>query len=118
MLRAFSLLGALGMLFFSSRQAYAADTDGDGFVDNIDNCIDVVNGFNPAVTNGNQRDADLDGIGNACDGDFNEDGVVNVVDFNIFRQCFETGAGPEDDPTCAESDMDSDGTVTLLDFDL
>jgi hypothetical protein len=35
------------------------DSDGDGFSDGADNC--------PAVSNPNQADADLDGVGDACD---------------------------------------------------
>jgi hypothetical protein len=35
------------------------DSDGDGVDDNSDNCS--------AVSNANQRDADFDGVGNACD---------------------------------------------------
>ncbi|MHC5112493.1 MAG: thrombospondin type 3 repeat-containing protein [Planctomycetota bacterium] len=36
-----------------------ADSDGDGVPDETDNC--------PSVANANQRDADFDGAGNACD---------------------------------------------------
>jgi len=36
------------------------DTDGDGFPDDVDNC--------PAIFNPGQEDADLDGMGNPCDG--------------------------------------------------
>jgi cysteine-rich repeat protein len=39
--------------------ATAADPDADGLADNIDNCQDVANG--------DQRDTDGDGIGDACD---------------------------------------------------
>jgi hypothetical protein len=37
------------------------DIDGDGVADNIDNCV--------LVSNGNQRNADNDTLGNRCDGD-------------------------------------------------
>jgi len=39
--------------------AWAADTDGDGIADELDNC--------PAVANPTQRDTDGDGIGDRCD---------------------------------------------------
>ena len=35
------------------------DTDRDGVVDSADNCIEIANG--------DQRDSNADGIGNACD---------------------------------------------------
>jgi len=49
---------AAGSLLVAS-PVWAADSDGDGIDDAIDNCI---NTFNP-----DQRDTDGDGIGNACD---------------------------------------------------
>jgi len=44
------------------------DTDGDGFVDQADNC--------PNVDNPNQKDLDGDGIGNLCDEDEDGDGIL------------------------------------------
>ncbi|MCF7559799.1 choice-of-anchor B family protein [Sabulilitoribacter multivorans] len=38
------------------------DTDGDGIVDSLDNCV--------SIANPNQEDDDNDGIGNLCDNDF------------------------------------------------
>ena len=48
------------------------DTDGDGVFDATDNC--------PAVANASQLDTELDGIGNACDDDDDNDGVLDVND--------------------------------------
>jgi hypothetical protein len=56
------------------------DTDGDGVSDASDNCI--------LVANADQRDTDGDGYGNACDPDFNNDGVVNAVDLARLKQVF------------------------------
>jgi hypothetical protein len=39
-----------------------SDDDNDGIADGSDNC--------PLVANGNQADADVDGVGNACDPDY------------------------------------------------
>jgi hypothetical protein len=53
------------------------DTDGDGVIDCADNCIGVAN------ASPNDCDTDMDGYGNACDGDFDNGGFprVNAADF-------------------------------------
>ena len=48
------------------------DGDGDGVLDDDDNC--------PAAMNASQTDTDLDGQGNACDSDDDDDGVPDVTD--------------------------------------
>lgn len=48
-----------------------SDGDGDGIPDVVDNCV--------SVANPDQRDADANGRGDACD-DFDRDGVINVWD--------------------------------------
>lgn len=48
------------------------DVDGDGIAACIDNC--------PAATNPEQRDGVGDDIGNACDTDIDDDGVLNPRD--------------------------------------
>lgn len=53
------------------------DTDTDTVVSMCDNCTLA---GNPA-----QTDTDADGYGNACDGDFNNNGVVDFQDANTFR---------------------------------
>ncbi|TNF06582.1 MAG: hypothetical protein EP323_04720 [Gammaproteobacteria bacterium] len=50
----------------------SADTDGDGFNDNDDNC--------PVDFNGDQLDSDGDGLGDACDPDDDNDGVPDLED--------------------------------------
>ena len=52
------------------------DTDGDGLVDSADNCTEV---SNPA-----QGDADLDGYGDLCDPDINNNGFVDYADLNSY----------------------------------
>ncbi|MGI0149732.1 MAG: DUF7450 family protein, partial [Thermoplasmata archaeon] len=89
------------------------DSDGDGVVDAEDNCVDVPN---PGQVN-----ADGDAFGDACDCDFDNNGICGFSDFNVFLACFGQtvpGAGPADDPLCEESDMDDNGIVGFSDFNL
>lgn len=57
-----------------------ADTDGDGILDVGDDCT--------LVSNPTQLDADHDGFGNACDPDFDENGVVNFGDLARMKSVF------------------------------
>jgi hypothetical protein len=50
----------------------AADTDGDGVIDDQDNC--------PERDNADQENLDQDGLGDVCDTDTDGDGVANVND--------------------------------------
>jgi hypothetical protein len=78
----------------------ANDADSDGVSDLNDNCTNVAN---PT-----QCDQNSDGYGNACDGDYNEDGVVGLVpDFQNFSTAFGLGTGIEQDSNC-------DGVVGLV----
>jgi len=91
-----------------------ADADADGVGDATDNCVHV--------RNPSQTDADGDSFGNACDGDFDQDGYAGIPDFTTLVRCWGSAipasGGPPADPTCAESDMDADGSVETDDFEL
>ena len=80
--------------------ATGTDTDGDGVSDPTDNCTNT--------PNADQRDTDLDGFGNFCDPDFNNDGDVDSADVHIFK--------PRLFGTNADGDLDGDGAVTFLDL--
>ena len=81
------------------------DSDGDGIADDTDNCTLT---YNPG-----QDDTDGDDYGNACDGDFDQNGVVDAKDFHLFLPDFESGLD-----NGMGTDMSADGTVDANDFDL
>ena len=83
-----------------------SDVDGDLVPDSFDNCT-------PGVANGpndgsNQVDTDIDGYGNACDADYDNDLAVTAGDFGIFLGVF---GGPG-----TLQDHDGDGAITASDF--
>jgi hypothetical protein len=88
-----------------------ADDDADGVCDAADNCLEIGNGpFDPS----NQIDSDLDGIGNACDPDYDQDGVVTGSDFLILGGTWGLGLGDAGyDPN---ADANGDDTIGGLDF--
>ncbi|MEO1573538.1 MAG: dockerin type I repeat-containing protein, partial [Pseudomonadota bacterium] len=77
----------------------ASDTDADGLPDLVDNCTQRAN--RP------QRDTDDDALGNACDPDLNNDGVVNVIDLGLLRAAIFSSD--------AAADFDGDGAVNMVD---
>lgn len=95
----FALL-ACALIATPAVAANDTDTDGDGVVDFRDNC--------PLAPNANQRDTDGDGVGNACDADLNNDGLVNALDLAIFRTRFG-GHDPD-------ADFNGDGNVNAIDL--
>lgn len=72
--------GSLSVNFNRAEGIAQVDTDGDGVVDAIDNC--------PNLMNADQRDTNGDGFGNRCDPDLNNDNIVNVIDLGILRSFF------------------------------
>jgi hypothetical protein len=103
------------------------DTDGDGIVDQNDNCLDTPNSNQadtdgdglgnacdncPDVPNPDQKDRDNDGIGDACDllADLNNDNCVDKTDYNIIiADIRSTGAH---NPLY---DLNGDGIVNIAD---
>ncbi|MCH8132566.1 MAG: thrombospondin type 3 repeat-containing protein [Myxococcales bacterium] len=78
-----------------------ADDDGDGVFNSEDNCT--------VVANSGQLDSDADGYGNACDADFNNDGVVGIPDFALLSAQFGSTTG-------GSADFTGDGIVGAPDF--
>lgn len=66
----------------SAAQLLDGDEDSDGVLDFLDNCL--------SVPNPDQRDTNNDGVGNPCDPDLDNNGVVDVPDLNIIRRAFFT----------------------------
>ena len=84
------------------------DRDADGMPDRTDNCVEIANP--------EQRDADRDGFGDACDPDYNNDGAVGIPDFNVLRSQFGlTDEDPGFDPAV---DHNGDGAIGILDFNV
>jgi len=84
----------------------AQDFDFDGVSDCADNCGQA---FNPE-----QRDVGEDGFGNACDPDYDDNGVVGLSDFNTLRSVEGTQAGDASfDPRVDHDDDDRIGAGDL-----
>lgn len=97
---------AAGFLMLAAAPVRAADRDGDGVDDLVDDCLEVAN---PG-----QRDTDRDGFGNACDADFDGDGNVGLGDVLAIRSAF--GAGEGSDAYSADLDLDGDGQIGFSDL--
>lgn len=76
------------------------DSDGDGVVNDADNC--------PAVHNPGQQNSDGDGQGDACDNDDDNDGMPDTFEL-------ANGFNPLD-PADAAQDADGDGFTNLEEF--
>lgn len=103
----FRLSSALTDTFLPFRASVASafiqrDADTDGVLDARDNCL--------GLANTSQIDSDGDGYGNLCDGDLNNDEMVNALDLGILRTNFGT--------TSSTGDMNGDGRVNALDLGL
>jgi uncharacterized protein (TIGR03790 family) len=79
-----------------------ADSDGDGVPDRTDDCREQ--------PNPDQRDADGDGFGDACDGDFDQDGVVGPSDHARLTHALQK--------RIPGADLDGDGKVDERDLSL
>jgi hypothetical protein len=82
---------------------WAGDTDFDGFSDFDDNCR--------LTPNPSQFDADVDGFGNACDPDFDNNCIVDTADLDLFMLEYG-GSNPVYD-----LDEPPDGSVGPSDFE-
>jgi hypothetical protein len=92
----------------TATQSAPVDSDDDGVEDPDDNCA-----LHPNAT---QKDLDEDGCGDVCDGDFNQNGVADALDFSFFKSTYGTMQGqPEYNPL---ADLDCNGAVGAVDFSI
>jgi hypothetical protein len=97
---------ALGFAF-TANAGSVVDSDSDLVPDAYDNCTNIANGPNDSD---NQSDTNVDGYGNACDPDYDNNGATTTTDFTVFLDAF-TGASPN-----ADTDHDGNGATTTTDF--
>src|SRR5262245_21815315 len=82
------------------------DADSDNVPDAEDNCL--------TAANSSQLDSDQDGYGNACDTDYNDDGVVGISDFLTLSRAFGSPIGsPDYSPVL---DSNGDGAIGVPEF--
>lgn len=103
------------------------DTDGDGVLDLVDNCVTLANNVGGTLGALSQQDADKDGFGNRCDGDFTNNGQTNAQDTALNNQCLNAAASVGGDPTglfasggvaCTNMDLNDNGLVNAQDVAL
>ena len=84
------------------------DGDGDRVPDLLDNC--------PAVPNDDQADNDMDGRGDACDGDDDEDGVPDTIDnCPLLFNPDQTDTDRDGLGDVCDDDIDNDGVANADD---
>jgi predicted flap endonuclease-1-like 5' DNA nuclease len=91
----------------------AADSDGDGLADPIDNC--------PRVENSDQADMDANGVGDACDmahgPDADSDGVPDLADdCQILANPDQRDTNGDGFGNACDPDLNNDGIVNFADL--
>jgi len=90
-----------GIVDTSESDPLVPDADNDTVLDGLDNCMFKFN--DP------QRDTDNDGYGNVCDADFNNNGIVDPLDFSLLKSVLGS-------PFAPDQDLNGNGIVDPLDF--
>jgi len=108
LLAGFCLVVGLPFAAMAGPTPGGADTDSDGVENAFDNCS--------SLSNASQKDADHDGCGDLCDGDFDQTGNAGLGDFGALKNSF--GANTGQPAYNAITDMNCDGNVGIADFGL
>lgn len=95
------LTAGSSQFYIDSFDATALDSDIDGIPDSQDNCTERLNI--------DQSDTDNDGYGNACDADFNNNGLVDPFDFSALKSFLGQPGHPNED-------INGNGVVDPSDF--
>ena len=107
---AIALLLATSAPGLASAGSLLGNSDKDSLDDVVDNCRDD--------TNPTQLDTDLDGCGNMCDGDYDNNGKAGGTDFTRLKFCFGLAASATNGlgQKCAPVDANDDGKIGSVDF--
>ncbi len=83
---------------------FGIDEDGDGIPNSGDNC--------PLIANPNQNDIDSDGVGDTCEADINGNHEIDFLDFAILAsRWLDVGCGD-----CSGADLDGEEDVDYRDL--
>jgi hypothetical protein len=93
------------------------DTDGDGIADNVDNCREIENTDQRDSNYPEDDNTALEGMqhyGDICDPDYDNDGLVKLSDFSVWRMWFRNTVPPAPEYV----DHIPDGLIKLSDFSI
>ena len=100
-----AFLLAAGFAALSNAGVTLPDTDADGVPDEWDNCS--------TSANASQLDSDLDGIGNQCDCDFDQNNFCDGSDFLTFGANYLLAVPPANPNTDMDGNLFVDGSDFL-----
>ncbi|MBI5741808.1 MAG: RHS domain-containing protein [Nitrospirae bacterium] len=106
-----------GQLLARTGSGTAGDADGDGAADVSDNCRYTANPDQRDTNADEDDDLSLSGIqhyGNICDPDVDNDGLVGIEDYDVWRGYFRQTAPPAPE----DADFNGNGLIGLDDYNI